>query len=117
MPWPEITRRSALLASCSSMSIMPSAASCRPTPSTVGAFLLEDARRLVDVEHDLAAEEVVRVEAAEDGIAIGDGRFLPPRLKQMGPGSEPALSGPRLTLAVSGSTLMIMPAPAPMVSR
>ena len=42
---------------------------------------------------------------------------VPPRSKQIGPGSEPALSGPRLTFLVSGSTLRIMPAPAPIVSR
>ena len=42
---------------------------------------------------------------------------VPPLAKQIGPGSEPALSGPSETFLVSGSTLRIMPAPAPMVSR
>ena len=75
MPWPEMTRRSALLASASSMSIMPSAASSTPTPSTSAHFSSKALARLLDLELDLAAEEVIRVEPAEDGVAIGDGRL------------------------------------------
>ena len=118
MPWPEMTRRSALLASASSISIMPSAASSTPTPSSVGHFSSKALRRLLDVQLDLAAEEIVRIEPAEDGIAIGDGRFgAAAWSKQIGPGSEPALSGPRPLSWSAGSTFRIMPAPAPMVSR
>ena len=75
MPWPEITRRSALLASASSMSIMPSAASSMPTPSTSAHFSLKTARRLLDIELDLAAEEIVGIEPAKNGVAIGDRRL------------------------------------------
>ena len=41
----------------------------------VGALFLESLAGLLDLQHDLATEEVIRVQPAENGVAIGDGRF------------------------------------------
>jgi hypothetical protein len=59
----------------------------------------------------------MRIEAAEDGVAIGDGRLRAAAVEADRAGIGARTFRPEATFLVSGSTLRIMPAPAPIVSR
>ena len=71
----------------------------------IGAFFLEDAGGLLDVEDHLAAKKVMRIETAEDGIAIGNRRLHAATVEADGAwigtgtlGSEAHLPGQRIDL-------------------
>ena len=83
----------------------------------VGAPLLDGmpGRRLV--KPHLAAEEVIRIEPAEDEVRVGDGgaRSLLSRSRR-GAGSAPALCGPTRSTPPE-STQAMEPPPAPISTR
>ena len=69
---------------------MPFAASVTSEAERLRAALLDRARRAVDVELDLAAEEVARVEPAQDDVGVGDRRLdaAPPVADRPGIGAR-----------------------------
>ncbi len=69
-----------------------------------------------DVEHDVAAEEVMRIEPAEDEIGVGHRRFRPATPVAGRSGIGPALRGPTRSRPPE-STQAIEPPPAPISTR
>ncbi len=72
--WTDISR-SALAIAALAISTIPKAAVTTSRPERVGAALADRPRRGVHVEMQLAAEERLGAEPAEDEVGVGDGRL------------------------------------------